>query len=222
MKQRLVIFAPAISEPGGIATRTRLLAADFAGRGWEVRALLRSGDLVWPKVRREQGVTFVEFPGFGRPRLGAILYAACATPLGILWGLRARASLSVQLMSTSLVAAACSRVTRTPLIAMSTTGGELGEVKYLVGTRSFALRRWLLACVSNFVAQTPEVARELGSLVDPRRVVVLPNPMPRIDTWPELAGKPRVMYAGRLSRRRTSSACSTPGPPLRRAVRALC
>lgn len=155
---------------------------------------------MWPNFRREQGVVFVEFPGFGRPKLGALLYAACATPLGIFWGFRARACLSIQLMSTSLVAAACSRVTRTQLTAMSTTSGELGEVKYLLGTRSFAFRRWLLGWVSNLVAQTPEVARELGSLIDPRRVVVIPNPMPQIDAWPELSGKPRVMYAGRLSK----------------------
>lgn len=153
-----------------------------------------------PNVRREQGATFVEFPGFGRPKLGAFLYAACATPLGIFWGFRASASLSIQLMSTSLVAAVCSRVTRTPLIAMSTTSGELGEVKYLLGTHSFAVRRWLLGCVSNLIAQTPEVARELSSVVDPGRVVVIPNPMPQIDSWPGLSGEPRVMYAGRLSK----------------------
>ena len=154
---------------------------------------------MWPNLRRAQGVTFVEFPGFGRPKLGALLYAACAAPLGIYWGIRARAFLSIQLMSTSLVAAVCSRVTRTPLTAMSTTSGELGEMKYLLGTRSFAFRRWLLGCVSSLVAQTPEVARELGSLIEPGRVVVIPNPMPRIDAWPKLSGKPRVMYAGRLS-----------------------
>lgn len=199
VSRTLVLFTPGHAEPGGAARRSRLIARQLASRGWHVAAITRAGTLRRPRLDRERNLAVIEIPGFGRRRLGGLLYMLIALPTGLILGLRARAFLSVQLMSTSTVAALCARLMRRPLIAMSTTSGELGELRYLRTTRSWPLRRRLLARAAALIAQTPAMIAELSELVPEDRITVLPNPVEVPHAPAALDGNARVLFAGRLS-----------------------
>jgi glycosyltransferase involved in cell wall biosynthesis len=138
-------------------------------------------------------------PGFGSRRLGAVLFYVVALPLGLVWGARAKAFVSVQLMSTTTCAAVCSLVLRRPFVALATTSNELGELRYLRGTRLGPVRVRLLRRAAFLLAQTPEVASDLRAVAAEERVGLLPNPVVLPDSTPGLNGEPRALYAGRLS-----------------------
>jgi glycosyltransferase involved in cell wall biosynthesis len=199
VKGRLVLFTPGHLEPGGAQQRSRLLAAGLAASGWQVRAVTRAGSMNRPRIRRSEGITVVEVPGFGRRRLGGALFMVVALPLGLLWGARASAFLSLQLMSTSSIAATCGLVLRRPFLALATTTGKLSEIAYLRSTRTWPIRRRLLGRAAWLLAQTEDARTALSALVPKERVAVLPNPVEVPDEPPPLNGRPRVTFAGRLS-----------------------
>jgi glycosyltransferase involved in cell wall biosynthesis len=141
----------------------------------------------------------IEIPGFGRRRLGAVLFYVVALPLGLIWGARAKAFVSLQLMSTTTCAAVCSLLLRRPFVALATTSNELGELRYLRSTRLGPVRLRLLQRAAFLLAQTPEVAAELRGVAAEERVGLLPNPVVLPVNTPGLSGEPRALYAGRLS-----------------------
>jgi glycosyltransferase involved in cell wall biosynthesis len=200
MSRRLVLFTPGHMECGGASTRARLIATELAERGWDVCVITRSGTLHRPRWAQSKGLRVLEIPGFGRRRLGGVLFLAFAVPLGLVWGRRATALLSIQLMSTSTAAAICALTLRRPFIAMATTSGKLSEARYISSTRTSCVRCRLLGGAAFVVAQTNAVARELAAVVDPAPVAVIPNPVRIPEAAPALTGKPRALFAGRVSR----------------------
>jgi hypothetical protein len=116
MSRRLVLFTPGHTEKGGVGPRSRLMAEGLSRRGWEVKVVTRAGALHWPVVRSAPAIKVVELPGFGRRRLGAVLFLFAAVPMGVLWGIRASALISVQLMSTTTAAGVCSVLLRRPYL----------------------------------------------------------------------------------------------------------
>ena len=165
---RLVLFTPGHGEPGGAAKRSRLIARQLALNGWDVRVVTRAGTLSAPRVHRADGLTVVEVPGFNRRRLGAALFMVTSVGLGLWWGLRCRAFVAIQLMSTSTAAGLCGLVLRKPFLAMSTTSGALSESAYIRSTRLADVRVRLLRRAACLVAQTEEVARELTGVNRPQ------------------------------------------------------
>jgi glycosyltransferase involved in cell wall biosynthesis len=196
--KRLVLFTPGHDEPGGASSRSRLIAAQLAANGWQVRVVTRAGTLWKWRLMRTPGLTVIEVPGFNRRRLGAALFYLCAIPLGFVWGIRSRAFVAVQLMSTSSAASICSGLTRRPFLALSTTSGTLSETAYIRATRLSSARRRLLGRAAWLVAQTEAVAHELAELTANPRVVVLPNPVELV-VPPPLDGRPTALFAGRFS-----------------------
>ena len=198
-KGRVVFISPGLTEPGGTARRSRLIAEGLAAAGWDVRVITRSGVLRRPRLERGERLRIVELPGFGLRRVGAVLFYLCAMPLALIWGVRARGFLSLQLMSTSAVAGIAARVLGRPFVAMASTGGELSETRYIEASRTARLRKRILGSAAWMVAQTPAVADQLIALTDRRRITVLPNPVAIPGTRPPLNGRPSFLYAGRLS-----------------------
>jgi L-malate glycosyltransferase len=198
MNRRVVLFSPGLTEAGGAQQRSRLIATTLAERGWDVRAITRAGSLNRFRLRRKGNLTAVEIPGFGRRRLGGLLYLLGAIPLGLLWGSRATALASLQLMSTSSSAAICGLVCRKPFIAMATISGQISEIAYLRSTRTWPLRRRLLGRATHLVAQTSEAAKELEGIPGRRHLVTLPNPVELPEAVPELSGERRALFLGRL------------------------
>jgi hypothetical protein len=195
---RVVLFAPGLHEVGGAARRSRLFAEGLVERGWEIRVVTRSATDRRPTVRRSPGILTVELPGFGRRRLGAMLYLLVAVPLGAVWCRRARGVLAVQLSSPAVAASLAALPWRTPLLAFSSTTGELSEVTAVQGSRLAPIRRWLLRRARFLVTQTDVAAAELHRLVPQNRVAVVPTPVRSVDA-PPLTGAPRAMYMGRFS-----------------------
>ncbi len=196
--RRIVMFSPGHGEAGGAASRSRLVAEEFASSGWDVVAITRAGTLSRFRIVRRPGFRLLEIPGFNKPKLGGALYLALALPLGLLAGLRARGLIAIQLMSTATSAGVCSFILRRPFIAMSTTSGRLGEARYIRGTRTAGIRRRLLRRAAWIVAQTDAVATELRDLTGSDRVVVVPNPV-AVGDAPSLSGEPRVLFTGRFA-----------------------
>ena len=196
---RIVLFTPGHSQLGGAERRSRLIVDGLASRGWEVRAVTRAGSLNRPRLRRSPGYTVLEVPGFGRRRLGGLLFLAVAFPVGIAWGLRARLFLSIQLMSTSTAAAACGLLLRRPFIGLSTTTGSLSELAYLRSTRSWKIRRRLLGRAALLLSQSDAARASLEQIVPAKRVAVLPNPVELPTRPPPLDDRPRAAFAGRFS-----------------------
>lgn len=192
------MFSPGHSEPGGAAGRSRLIATGLAERGWEVRVVTRAGTLRRFHLRRSRALSVLEVPGFGAGPSGALLFFACALPLGLVWGWRATAFLAIQLKSQATAAALCSLSLGRPYIALSTSSGRFSEARYVLEAPLSGIRRRLVGRAAALVAQTPEGATELEALVPPGRVAVVPNPVETVDA-PPLNNRPRVLYAGRLS-----------------------
>lgn len=192
------MFTPGHAEPGGAAARSRLLAAGFRKRGWDVRVVTRAGTLHAFRLSKSDGLAVLEIPGFGRRRLGGLLFLVCAVPAGLVWGRRASAFLAIQLVSPSTAAAICSLAWRRPYLALSTTGGSVSELHDVLESRVSRIRLRLLHRARCLVAQTDEGAATLARLVGHSSVAVVPNPV-RDVLSPELTGEPHVLYAGRFS-----------------------
>lgn len=199
MKRRVVVFAPGLTEVGGAARRSSLLVHGLAANGWDVRVVTRAGTLRKFEVRRSKNLTVFEIPGFGRRRLGALLFLVSALPLGLLWGRRALAFVAIQLFSQSSAAAVCGALLRRPFVVMGTISGASSEVAFVTASRFSRLRRSLLRRTAVMVAQSEEMASEMEQLVPADHVTILPNPVRPIDA-PELNGLPQALYAGRLSK----------------------
>ena len=176
-----------------------MLAAGLAERGWDVRVIARSATTRRVRrVKRADGVTLVEIPGFGHRRLGAAFYLASAVPLGLWWGSAATAFLAIQVVSPAVAAGVCSALWRRPYLAFTSTTGELSEVSAVLEARTAPLRRRLLRRARYLVSQTPEAAQELAALTSPERIAVLPTPVRRV-VPPPLDGQARVLFTGRLA-----------------------
>lgn len=197
-RRRIVFFTPGFHEAGGAAQRSRLIARELALRGYSVRVIGRAGTLARPRLTREQGLVALELPGFGRRRLGGLLYLACAVPLGVLWGRRCWSFMSLQLVSPSSAAAVCSWIRRRPFVALGSTSGRLAELDDVLGSRFSSLRRRLLGRASFLVAQTPFGADELKRVVRPDKIATVPTPVAPVRPA-ALNGRPRALYCGRFS-----------------------
>jgi glycosyltransferase involved in cell wall biosynthesis len=198
VRKRLVLFSPGHTEPGGAAVRSRVLASTLARRGWEIRAVTRAGSLRGFRLERSPNLTVLEVPGFGRRRLGGALFMVIAAPVGIVWGTRASALIAIRLTSPATAAALCALILGRPFIALTTSSGGLSELRYVLSTRSRAIRRWLLGRAAFLVAQTSFAAAELEALVPRERIAVVPNPVATVTPSP-LSGQPHAVYTGRLS-----------------------
>src|SRR4051812_20825171 len=184
--RRVVVLSAGIDEPGGAARRSRIIAAGLADRGWQVRVITRAGTLDRFRLKRASNLTILEVPGFGKRRVGALLFLCCAFPLGLVWGRRAGAFVAIQLLSQTMVAAVCGLLQQRPYIALATTSGRrVSEVQYITEEARFRwLRRPLRGRAAFLVAQTIEAARQLEAFVPPERVAVLPNPVTAVDATP--------------------------------------
>lgn len=194
----IVMFSPGRSERGGAPRRSRFLASELAGRGWRVRVITKADNLYRFRVHREPNLTVFEVPGFRSRIVGALAFLLVGVPLGLAWGRGATVFVSVQLVSPTTAAAICSGLLRRPYIALTSTSGALSEATYLLSRRSSWLRRRLLGRAAFLCAQTEAAAAELGALVEPGRIVVLPNPVASV-VPPPLRGTPSALYTGRLS-----------------------
>jgi|GEM_PF-4621199 len=193
----LVFFAPSPSEAGGAQQRARLLSQALVERGWKVLLIGRTASGRHVGIWSLHGVTVIEIPGFGRRRLGALVYIVVGLALGVATWIRAAGYLALQLSSPATAAAACGLLTRRPFVIMSSTSGVLSEISLMRGPTG-AARRVLLRAAAAVVAQTNEAAGELAAAVPGVRTAVLPNPV--IDrNHSSLSGEPRVAYAGRFS-----------------------
>jgi glycosyltransferase involved in cell wall biosynthesis len=140
----------------------------------------------------------LEVPGFGRRRLGAALFILIAVPVGVAWGRGAAAFMAVRLASPSIAAAICALLLRRPYVALTTSSGELSDVRYVLSTRSAKVRRRLLRRAAFLVAQTEFGAAELENLAPRERIAVIPNPVAEVAPSP-LSGQPHAVYTGRLA-----------------------
>ncbi len=200
-------------DAGGIAKRSKLLASGLAARGWRVHVIARATELRRFRLVRSSNLTILEVPGFGHDRAAALLYLACGVPVGLTWGLRASAFLSIKLFSSATAAALCSGALRRPFVALATTSGPMGEVASLLGATKIAerdrglslrqlgldARRRLLCRATFLVAQTPTAAHELNRLVPTHRIATIPTPVEQVEA-PRLNGGRRALFAGRLSK----------------------
>lgn len=193
-----MIFAPGLTEVGGAARRSRIISSEFAGRGWDVRVIARAG--THRRFGRLDGTNLrgIEIPGFGRRRIGAILFLCVALPLGLVWGARSKGFLAIQLTSQTTTAAVCSLFLRRPFVSMATTGGSVSEMAYVASARTASLRKAFLRRAAALIAQTEDAAAELRALVPDARISVIPNPVLPVDPA-SLDGRPNAVFAGRLS-----------------------
>lgn len=197
--KRVVLFTAGHTERnGGLARHGRLLAEGFVHAGWDVRVISRAGSLWRPRVVRQRHLLVLELPGFGRRRLGGLLYLAVAIPLGILWARQATGCLAVHLGTTTVAAGISASVCRRPFTALSTSSGPMGEVEEAARCNPAGLRRLILRRARFLVAQSDATAPELHRLTDPSRVAVVPNPV-TLPHPPPLDERRRAIFVGRLS-----------------------
>jgi glycosyltransferase involved in cell wall biosynthesis len=198
-RRRVLAFTPGHYEVGGAARRSRLLCEELARRGWEVRAVTRAATASRFRVIRADRIVVLEVPGFGGRRRGALVYFFLSLVLGVVWGARATAIMSVQLASPTLAAAFVSRVTRHPFVVLGSTSGELSEVPaYRSSSLGGRIRRGAVHRASALVAQTDEALGELSSLAPAAARHVLPTPVERVEPLP-LSDSLDVLYTGRFS-----------------------
>ncbi len=195
---RIIVFAPGLSEPGGVSKRARLYATGLAERGWDVRVVARAGTLHRPSIWKRANLTVVEVPGFSHMFVGGILYLTVALTLGIVWSLQAQRLISFQLGTQTTAASVASFVTRKPCFAFNSSAGKLDELQVLLTRPAATIRRRLLDQVTAFVAQTGESAAEIRARLPGSVVHVLPTPVLQIPWYP-LNGQPRALFAGRFS-----------------------
>ena len=198
-RRRVLAFTPGHDEVGGAARRSRLLCEELARRGWEIRAVTRAATASRFRVVRNDRILVLEVPGFGGRRRGALAYFLLSSVLGVVWGARATAIMSVQLASPTLVAAFVSRATRRPFVVLSSTSGELSEVPaYRNSSLGGRIRRGAVRRASALVAQTDDALDELSALAPAAARHVLPTPVEHVTPLP-LSGSPDVLYTGRFS-----------------------
>lgn len=198
LNRRVVMFAPSLAEPGGANRRARLLAEGLYGRGWEVLVVARAGTARRLAAQRRPGFLVVEVPGFSSRALGAALYSLLAVPLGLYWGARGAAYLSIQLSATSSVGGLCATICRRRFLAATSTSGRLAEANLLRARGVGRVRRFLLERSTLLLVQTEEACRELAPVVPKCRLAVLPNPV-ECPGFAPLNGDPNVLYTGRLA-----------------------
>lgn len=198
MRKRVVLFSPGHTELGGAAVRSRLLGSALAQQGWEIRAVTRAGSLKGFRLHRSPNLIVLEVPGFGKRRLGGALFIAIAVPVGLVWGISASAFVAIRLASPATAAAICGLLLRRPYVALTTYSGGFSDVRYVISTRTAAIRRWLLKRAAFLVAQTAFGAAELEVLIPRERIAVVPNPVATVEPTP-LNGKPHAVYSGRLA-----------------------
>lgn len=204
MERRIVVIGGGWSEGGGISNRTRLVAREFARRGWNVTVFGRAGTRHLFQVNRQPRIWALDVPGFRRPAIGAPLFVATVvTALAGLAGLRrirpVGGIVCFQLSSPLTAGALGGLLLNAPVVASTTSSGEFSEVTYLQTRRSAAVRRWTARRAAFLVGQTEEAAKELRELTTEHRVAILPTPVDvRPDVFP-LPNRGRVAYIGRLS-----------------------
>lgn len=192
------MMTPGLTEVGGAAHRSRLLVRGLVEAGWRVSVITRSGTTTRFTIHRSSRLLVLETPGFRRRALGALLFYLCAIPFGLIFGVRARAFLAIQLMSTSTAAAICGSILSRPFILFATTSGCLSEVAYLRQASLSRMRLALLSRAARVVAQSPAGAEELASVVADAAIELIPNPVAST-TVPLLNGSPRALFSGRFS-----------------------
>lgn len=193
-----MLFTPGLTEAGGAARRSRLLAVELARRGWDVRVVTRAGTQRRFSSLKAPGLYALEVPGFGAPRLGGLLFLVVAIPLGITWGIRSIAFLSIQITSQTTAASVCGKLLRKPYFAFLTTGGPVSEVAHVQRGGLARVRAWIINGSRCLVAQTSEAASQLQAAFSGVDVVVIPNPVAHATVYP-LTGQPRALFVGRLS-----------------------
>lgn len=198
MQKRIVMFAPGLSEVGGAARHSRLLAERLASRGWDVRVITRAGGLRRFHLERSKNLTILEVPGFGRPGIGSYFFLVCALPLGIAWGTRAVSLLALQLMSQAVAASVTSFFVHRPFLALGMGSGELSDVAYASSASFRKFRRVLLRRAAFLLAQSEEMVKEMERLMPREKIAILPNPVRPIPRF-DLTGQPNALFVGRFA-----------------------
>jgi glycosyltransferase involved in cell wall biosynthesis len=196
---RLILFTPGHADIGGVARRSRMLAEEFARRGWEVRVIARAPTARRLRIERSADFVNVELPGFAHRRFGAAVYVYIALVLGAWWGRRARLLVAVQLSAPSLAASLLGVVFRRPFLILSSTCGSVSEVRELQRRRLYTWRVRLLARATCLVGQTKEATDELSSFVPGGTTAVIPNPVAAVAAPPPLSDEPVALFAGRFA-----------------------
>lgn len=196
--QRVVIFAPGLSEIGGAARHSRLITQGLAARGWDVKVVTRAGTLRRFILERSRNLTVIEVPGFGHRWLGVALFLIIAVPLGLFWGLKSRLFIAIQLFSQTSVASVCGFFLRKPVVAFGTASGVAGEFRWIADSRAGSLRRFFLRYPALLIAQSAEMAGEFRYLTAPNRIMVINNPVQEVED-PGLNGEARALFTGRLA-----------------------
>lgn len=194
--RRILLFTPSFEEPGGAQARSRLIARGLVARGWDVSVIARAGTLHRFHYRREEHLRVLEVPGWKLGAIGGAIYLAIAIPLGLFWGRKATAMLSVQLFSQTTAACLVGGIYRRPFLCFSTTSGS--EVLYVERSQVRRLRERILRRAAWVVTQTPTAGDELLALVPSLKIELLPNPVLAVEARP-LTGEPAVLFAGRLA-----------------------
>jgi glycosyltransferase involved in cell wall biosynthesis len=194
----ILLLTPGFTEPGGAQTHSRLIASGLVSRGWNVSVITRAGTLKRFHYRREARLRTLEVPGWKLGSLGGVIYLGVALAVGVFWGRKARAFLSVQLLSQTTAACTLAAFWRRPFLCFSTTSGDLSEISYIRRSRFRSVRSRILRRAARVVAQTPTAAEELVESVPRVKVEVLPNPVAPTDA-PELTGTPGALFCGRLA-----------------------
>ncbi len=194
-----LLLTPGVTEAGGAAVRSRLIAETLHERGWRVVILARSSTLKRFRLERRERWLVIEVPNPGVRWRGAVLYAALCAIAGPYFALRSNALLAVQLSAPAVVAAILGRITGRPFVVMSTNSGTLSDVRELVNAAPVGLRTVLVRRAACFVSQTPEGAAEFQALAPPERIRVIPNPVLEV-TPPPLPRRPTALFSGRFAR----------------------
>lgn len=196
-RPRLIFCGPSPYEIGGAAKRARLLIGELQARGWRVTVIARVGSGFRPRKRLFGSCHIYELPGFHHRVLGAVAYMMLGLPLALLISRERSTIVALHLTSPLTLAIALKRIAKTPIVALATTSGPLGESSYLL-SRS-AHRRRSLRSVDAVVAQTPNQAGELARLFPSDRIRVIPNPVRQIEHPRPLKDRSEAIFFGRLS-----------------------
>ena len=197
-RRHVILLAPGFIENGGCASHAQKLAYGLSHRGNDVTVLARHGSARRLRRLRRGRVQVIEFPGFGRALIGAIIYLVAGGSLAVLRGRRA-VFLALQLSSPACVGALASTVWRAPFVVLSTSTGPLGEVAEASHGWRRHLRGRVLGRATWCVGQTEDAAAELRRL-RADAVVIVPTPVVSPSRPPALDGGARALYTGRLAR----------------------
>lgn len=196
--KRVVFFTPGLSEPGGAGRRSSLIIEGFVQRGWDVKVVTRAGTLRRFAIRKQENLFILEVPGFSSVFVGGLMFLLIAVPLGLTWGVRARAFLAIQFGSQATAAGICAGLNARPYFALGSSTGPLSELRLVLGRHTGRLRQGLLVRAAVLVAQTEDGAQEIRSLVPGAITEVVPTPVQLADP-PPLNGLPHALFTGRLS-----------------------